>query len=221
MPFHSPMPRRLSAAVALFLAALVGTTACSGGQSPPAPTTAAPVESAASASPGTTSAAPTAAPAYKPADASGRAQNVPVPVLPEAAKAETKEGLEAFAKHWYSTLTYAYETGDMAPLEAITEDTCNSCVRVKEVVSGWHSEGRWLAGGKMIVEGVTSDFNRDSAGRYQVLIQVRQEPLSYYRADKVLDEKAQPAPAVGDIMIAHFRAGAWSADSVEHLVKSK
>ena len=216
------MPRRLGAAAALFLAALIGTTACSGGQPPPsAQTTAAPAESSAFPSPATALASPSAAPAYKPADASGRAQNVPVPVLPEAARAETKEGLEAFAKYWYSTLTYAYETGDMAPLEAITEDTCNSCVRVKEVVNGWHSEGRWLAGGKMIIEGMTSDFKPDSGGGYQVLIQVRQEPLSYYRADKVLDERAQPSPAVGDIMIAHFRAGAWSADSVEHLVKSK
>src|SRR5688572_474509 len=40
---------------------------------------------------------PTPTPVYKPADATGPAQNVPVPVLPEVAKTETKEGLEAFA----------------------------------------------------------------------------------------------------------------------------
>ncbi len=39
---------------------------------------------------------------------------MPVPVLPEAAKAETKEGLEAFARYWYSLLNYAYETGDLS-----------------------------------------------------------------------------------------------------------
>ena len=42
----------------------------------------------------TPTAAPTPSASYKPADATGKAQNVPVPVLPDAAKAETKEGLE-------------------------------------------------------------------------------------------------------------------------------
>jgi hypothetical protein len=38
---------------------------------------------------------------YKPADAKGRAQNVPVPVKPALADKNTKEGLEAFTKYWY------------------------------------------------------------------------------------------------------------------------
>ena len=44
---------------------------------------------------------------------------MPVPELPEAAKAETKEGLEAFARYWFALLNYAYETGDMSGLNSI------------------------------------------------------------------------------------------------------
>ena len=161
---------------------------------------------------------PTSTPAYVPASASGRAQNVPVPVLPAEASAKSKEGLEAFARHWYASLTYAYETGDMRPLESISSPACASCVRVKEVVEGWHSEGRWIAGGRMVVEGAQTKFLEVAPSEYQVLIQVRQEPLSYYRADKSLDETTQSKPAIGDIMIAGYENGVWTAKTVEHLV---
>ena len=163
-------------------------------------------------------ATPTATPAYVPASASGRAQNVPVPVLPEVAKMETKEGLEAFARHWYATLTFAYETGGMKPLESISSPTCVSCARVKEVVEGWHSGGQWIAGGRMVVEGAQTKFLEVAPGEYQILIQVRQEPLSYYRADKSLDETTESKPAIGDIMVAGYENGVWTAKTVEHLV---
>ena len=91
---------------ALVLAALLFTSACTGvnaGQGTPSAATSQSPSASASA---TASATPTPSASYKPADASGRAQNVPVPVLPEAAKTETKEGLEAFARYWFELLSY-------------------------------------------------------------------------------------------------------------------
>lgn len=209
MPFHSPMPRRLSAAVALFLAALVGTTACSGGQSPPAPTTAAPVESTASASPGTTSATPTAAPAYKPADASGRAQNVPVPVLPEAAKAETKEGLEAFAKYWFEVLSYGYETGDVSRLDAMTAADCQLCANVSKSISTNYQPDRWLVGGKIATPSVTANAGPDTNANYQVVVQVRQSAIAYYKSDGSEFRAATPPSDTGNVMLAVYKDAAW------------
>ena len=87
----------------------------SGCQNGPAPasslsetssTTASPTLSG-SASPA--SAGPSTAGAYKPADAKGKAQNVPVPVMPELAKENSKAGLEAFIRYWYA-VNYANET---------------------------------------------------------------------------------------------------------------
>ena len=87
--------RRQAVSAVVVAASLLLITACNGGGSSPGgpPATESPRASAAP----TPSATPSPTASYKPADASGKAQNVPVPVLPEAAKAETKEGLEAFA----------------------------------------------------------------------------------------------------------------------------
>ena len=70
----------------------------------------------------------------------------------------------------------------------------------------------------MTVEGVQSTFAEVAPNEYQVLIQVRQEPVSYYNADESLDEAGEASPAVGDIMIAVFENGRWIAQTVEHLV---
>jgi len=208
-----------NSAAAVFISSALVLTACNSGGNPRGNEG----TSSASASASDTASAtatPSATAIYKPADAKGKAENVPVPVLPEAAKAETKEGLEAFAKYWYATLSYAYETGDTSPMEAISSTTCASCLRVKEVVEGWHSEGRWLAGGKMIVQGAQSKFVETAPGEYQVVVQVSQEPLSYYLADGKLDEKTNQKRSMGDIMLASYQGG-WRAKTVEHLTNSQ
>lgn len=218
MPSHSPMPRRLGAAAVFLLAALIGTTSCSGGQSPPpAPTTGAPAESSASPSPATTSATPSAAPAYKPADASGRAQNVPVPVLPEAAKAETKEGLEAFAKYWYSTLNYAYETGDLTPIGSISDPSCALCGRVFPGIQKWNADGKWIIGSSVAVQAVQSKFVRTADGSFQVVIQSQQQSGSLRNADGTEAQQVQPSTVLGDLMIARFANGEWKALNVDRL----
>ena len=102
-------------AVAMLLSGCQGGTTPGSPASPTGSTTATPTTSAASPLAPSGSAATSSAPAvYKPADAQGKAQNVPVPVMPELAKENSKAGLEAFIGYWYAQLSYAYETGDMS-----------------------------------------------------------------------------------------------------------
>jgi hypothetical protein len=84
---------------------------CSGG-APADPGSASPTAAESASASATPTPTPTPSAVYKPADASGPAQNVPVPVLPDVAKTETKEGLEAFVRFWYGALNYAFETGN-------------------------------------------------------------------------------------------------------------
>lgn len=204
--------------VALVAGAGLLLTGCSTGGDPGAGTTSSSPSAAQTPSPSATP-TPTATPAYVPASAKGRAQNVPVPVLPEVAKTETKAGLEAFARYWYETLSYAYETGDTKPLESASGPACGSCAKVKTEVSEWHSDGRWMAGGKMHVEGVHSDFTLTGPAEYQVVVQVYQDTTDYYLADATLKGSVPRQPAIGDIVIAGFGASGWKANTVEHLVK--
>lgn len=205
--------------VAVVVVASLALAGCGGSGSPGPGGTA----SAAATDPATTSAAPDPTPTptavYKPADASGPAQNVPVPVLPEVAKTETKEGLEAFVRYWYATLSYAYETGEIDALEAISEPACVSCDKVTKEVTDWHTEGRWLTGGRVTVEGVDSNFLETSPSTYQAIAQVKQERIDYHLQDGRVKGSVEALPTTADIVIAAFDGTSWKAQTVEHMVK--
>ncbi|BCW65967.1 hypothetical protein NicSoilB4_07300 [Arthrobacter sp. NicSoilB4] len=195
---------------------LLPVTACTGGGTTPS-ASAAPATSSPAASP-TPTATPTPTASYKPADASGRAQNVPIPVLPEAAKAETKEGLEAFARYWFQLLSYGYETGDVSRIVDITSPTCRACERAKAVMTGWNDEGRWLVGGKVDTPSVSTTFIVAPDGNYQVAVQGSQASISYYNADGTLHQAAPKPEDTGNLMLAVFRDGAWYVNNIQPIV---
>lgn len=203
-------------AAALVSISLMSVTACSGGGTPPpgSPT----AESQTPSAPSSPSAVPTPSASYKPADASGRAQNVPVPELPEAAKAETKAGLEAFARYWFVLLSYGYETGDISRLDLITSPGCRACESAKAVISGWHAGGRWLTGGKVQTPSVSTTFKVAPDGNYQVAIQVSQQALSYYNADGTMHQASAKPEDTGNVMLAVFKNGAWYVNNIQRIV---
>nr|WP_269430509.1 DUF6318 family protein [Arthrobacter sp. ZBG10] len=163
---------------------------------------------------------PTATPsgAYKPADASGPAQNVPVPVLPEVAKTRTKEGLEAFTRYWYETLSYAYETGDLTFYDGVAPTTCVACEQVREVIRNWHAEGRWLVGGGITTPTVETNFISGADGKYKVAVQVRQDPLAYMRADGTIARTDEQVSDRGNLLLVSNSAGQWSVDEIGSIV---
>jgi hypothetical protein len=197
--------------------ALVLTGCNTGGDPEATDTSSAPASAAQTPSPSVTPTA-TAAPAYVPASASGRAQNVPVPVLPDVAKTETKEGLEAFARYWFQLLSYGYETGDVNKISAITSPDCIMCERAKEVQQGWHSDGRWLEGGRVLTPSVNTNFRVAADGNYQVAVQVSQEALSYHNADGSLDGADPKTADTGSLMLVVFKNGAWFVNTIEPIV---
>jgi hypothetical protein len=181
---------------------------CSGG-APADPGTASPT--AAESAPPSATATPTPTPSavYKPADASGPAQNVPVPVLPEVAKTETKEGLEAFTRYWFEQLNYAYQTGDVAGLEAVTSPNCDYCSKLTASLTTNYQGDRWLAGGKITTPASTTSFERSSDGNFQVILQVLQTPVSYYEAAGKEFRTASNGSNTGNVLLANFVNGAW------------
>lgn len=212
----SPFARlRYSAAVVAASALML--TACNGGATPPGSNSTSASASASESATATPSPTPTPTAAYKPADAKGKAQNVPVPVLPEAAKAETKEGLEAFAKYWYSTLSYAYETGDLTPMNEITGGGCVNCDEARKVIANWNSGGRWLEGGKITTPVIETTYKVASDGNYQVVVQVQQSEIRAYKSDGSPSDSVIPSSDVAQIFMAQRSLDRWQLVDVRRL----
>jgi hypothetical protein len=144
--------------------------------------------------------------------------NVPVPVLPEVAKTETKEGATAFASYWFSILSYSYETGDLTRLESLTPPSCAPCQKAKDVISAWHSEGRWLVGGQITTPVVETTFTKDAEAKYKVAVQVHQLPLTYIRADGSVARTDSQQPDTGNLLLLSYGDNAWHLHDVGNIV---
>lgn len=212
------MTPRTSVSARFFMIVSLGTaltlTACGNTTQPQS---ASPTDSASASASVTGAPSPTSTAVYKPADAKGKAENVPVPVLPEAAKANTKEGAEAFTAHWFQVMGYAYETGDIGPLTKITGGNCEMCEGVKRVVAKAYTNGQWLSGGTFSTPSVSSTFKPQPDQRIPVVVQVIQTEIRYW--SPAGNEYRRPGEQTNTANVAFLRfvEGAWMLDSVNPL----
>jgi len=200
---------------AIFTASVLVLTACNGGSNPPGndPTSA----SASASTSATSSPTPTPSAAYKPADAKGKAQNVPVPVLPAIASEKSKAGLEAFAKYWYSLLNYAFETGDLEPVKAVTGTPCAMCDKIFPGIVKWNADGRWVSGANITVHVAQTNFVETGSGQFQVAVQSQQRAGNLYNADASVGQTVTESGMLGDIMVATYDGESWRALNVDRL----
>ncbi|MCY1675723.1 DUF6318 family protein [Pseudarthrobacter sp. SL88] len=193
-----------SGAAVLAVAGTLLMAGCSGG-APADPGTGSPTPSQ-SASPSVPP-TPTPSAVYKPADASGPAQNVPVPVLPEVAKTETKEGAEAFTKYWFSVLSYAYETGDTVELSGLSKPECNFCQGlVTDIEAAW-AEDKWISGGQIEIPAATA--KPASGASMQVVLQVLQKELTIHNQDGSPYQEKTAATNAGSVAMVDFAGTGW------------
>ena len=192
-------------AAALIVGFAMALSGCNSGDSPGPGGTSSPV----AAETPTASSTPTPTPSavYKPADASGPAQNVPVPVLPEVAKTETKEGAEAFTKYWFSVLSYAYETGDTVVLSKLSKAECAFCQGLVDDIEAAWAEGKWISGGQIEIPVATAKPSTD--GSTQVVLQVLQKELVIHNKDGSPYQEKTAATNAGSVAMVKFADAGW------------
>lgn len=205
MNVSTPWGIRSAAAGAAVAAALMLAGCAGGAPADPGAVSSTPTGSATSSPPSTPTTTPTAV--YKPADASGPAQNVPVPVLPEVAKTETKEGLEAFVRYWYATLNYAFETGKTERLMEISAPGCVFCKGLRDGVSEAWAEGRWVSGGKIETPAIT--VNMESGVEPHAVVQVLQGTIEVRKPDGSLYQAPTAASNTGSRAAAAYGGTGW------------
>ena len=117
--------------------------------------------------------------------------------MPEEAKLESKEGLEAFARYWYEAANYGYETGDVGLVKEISGPDCVACNKYYEVVEKGFKEDDWIAGARIDLQDAYSDYVTTPEGKYQALAQLQQDGIEYYGPEGLQGaEEADIQPAV-------------------------
>ncbi|MCC3269947.1 DUF6318 family protein [Arthrobacter gengyunqii] len=215
-------PLRLGA---LGLAAILLLGGCSGSTGEPNAEAAENSPSSPSSSESTSpmeSAAPSATPtptaAYKPATAESPAENVPLPVMPDVAKEQSKEGLETFGEHWFDLVNYGYETGETSPVRAISAPDCERCESFYADVNEGYVNDDWIQGGHLRVISRGTQFIQTPEGRFQLILSIRQD-ASFNRGPngKIYHEAAADEESSAFIMEATYVSDHWVVNLVENM----
>ncbi|MGO4250312.1 DUF6318 family protein [Paenarthrobacter sp. RAF54_2] len=155
----------------------------------------------------------TPAAAYRPADAKGKAQNVPVPVIPALAKENSKAGLEAFIRYWFQLFSYAYETGETTGVTEHSSRTCVLCEHLVKSINANHTDNRWLVGGSFqtpVVEVLWDPALSSQQGKVQVI----QQEIHYFDPGGSESRSATVATNDAAAFFADYRDGSWRTTDV-------
>ncbi|MEO3941369.1 DUF6318 family protein [Paenarthrobacter nicotinovorans] len=134
---------------------------------------------------------------------------MPVPVMPELAKENSKAGLEAFIGYWYAQLSYVDETGDMASWLPLISEDCRLCLRLKESGEDGYIDGRWLVGGRISVPVIEVQWASGDATQWSK-VQVIQEAISYYNADGTTGRASDGTTNDAFALFAKYVEGQWA-----------
>ncbi|MFJ2508756.1 DUF6318 family protein [Arthrobacter citreus] len=171
---------------------------------------------AAPSEPPTPTPTPTPSPSYSQASGAGPAVNLELPVMPEVARQETADGLLAFVDHWFGLVNYAYQTGDIGPLQAVTTPECGVCRGVYETGPGAYADGGWLEGGQVEYENPETVFVLTTENRRQAVMSVRQRVIihrdSSGKSVKVVAGTDNPFQM---ILEATYTGDGWFVDTAE------
>lgn len=198
--------RTLRSALSVFaLASVLGLTACGSGLGGPG------AQGAASASASGTP-TPTVDSRPTPASSTGPARNLPKPELPAAARENTEAGFRAFTQYWFDTVTYALETGDTAPLKAISLDSCKMCASYISSASTARSDGGWRVGPRWTLVDFSSDMKLDPMGQAVGYFSMKESQSHVISADGSVGKSRAGGMVDGaQSMYAKFENGAWLA----------
>ncbi len=135
--------------------------------------------------------------------------------LPSAATQQSPQGAEAFARHYYATLSRAFSTGETAPLRALATSGCQTCARFANSIDASTRLGQRFAGGQITVRAAAAV--KREASLSDVTLRYDSAPLRLLSADGAeLRQRAAQLGVTVEMQLRRSRNG-WLVDEIQLL----
>jgi hypothetical protein len=120
---------------------------------------------------------PKADPTPTPSPPSSSSTTPAAPVMPEAAKANTKAGAVAFVKYYIEVFNHAQKTGATRTLASLSSKRCTDCQAAIRGLEQIYASGGHIDGGSLNAGGSTAEHNTVE-DYWLVLVRVTSGPQS-------------------------------------------
>jgi hypothetical protein len=148
------------------------------------------------------------APTKSPSPSASPSAAPTAPVLPEAAKAKTKAGAEAFVRHYVQVLNYATFTGKTDAARALDDGKCSSCQRMLASIDAIYTKGGNVKGGAWTPT-LVSDVPHPGGNGWTVDAKITYGPQTVVRATNAQPEKYTGGGRLVSFILETSRDGGW------------
>jgi hypothetical protein len=128
------------------------------------------------------------------------------PVMPDAAKANTKAGAIAFVRYYVELINHAQATGETDGTTRVEDRSCNSCTRVRRTVEDIYTSGGRIDGGAWNVT-ITSASRRPDLGAWSVFTTVIYGPQKVIQPSGTRNLKGGRTPMT---FVVRYANSGWS-----------
>jgi hypothetical protein len=122
------------------------------------------------------------------------------PVMPDAAKANTKAGAIAFVRHYIDLVNYAQATGDVNALEEVEDHGCKSCEHGQTYLSSIYEAKGHIDGGQWTIRRVTAE---KSGENWAVTVSGDFAPSDVFTAPSAAPSHASGGPTLTNFVVWH------------------
>lgn len=148
---------------------------------------------------------PKSLPSPTPSPSPSASASATPPALPAAARADSKEGAIALARHYVALVNYAQGSGDSNALKAVEGPHCGSCIAGRKAIADVYGAGGRIVGGRIQVE--SAQAFRNPGHTWLVTLGVEFEPQTIDWPEPRKDQH----PAGGKLPM-NMRIGAVDSD---------
>ncbi|MFP3579636.1 DUF6318 family protein [Arthrobacter sp. SIMBA_036] len=128
--------------------------------------------------------------------------------MPELAKENSKAGLEAFIRYWYSAFSFATESGDLGPWSAVTDTSNAVAAAYQKAIERNYSQGRWMVGGQVTTPVIDVHWKAGSNVQ-EASVQVVQTETHYLNGDGSEGTNPTPESNIAEAVFVRFIDGSW------------
>jgi hypothetical protein len=152
---------------------------------------------------------PKADPSPSPSATTSASATPSPPVMPDAAKANTKAGAVAFVKYYIELVNHAQATGDVRTLSAVEAPACKSCQQGRAYLTRIYSAGGHITGGRWSIRRASA---KRSGENWAVTVTGDFAPSDAYSSPDAEPRHANGGPALTNFIVWHsdaWKVRAW------------
>lgn len=136
------------------------------------------------------------------------------PALPEAAKANTAAGAEAFVRFYIDQVNAAWTIPDPTKLRALSTGTCQTCARFQHAAETLRADGQHYDGPAVVIKGIVQ-VPESRPARPVLQVAFQQQARKVLKRDGTVARTVEAQAMLNNFSLVRSQTSGWLIDGIQ------